>query len=206
MGFINKFLLPHEIDFNAALLNQAETARLIINELYKACVSDDKSALEVISATAQRATELKTQNMSQLLGVFITPYDKESIYRMITQLDWITLSVKHFRLESEVYDIHSLAEYEPILKMLLEMATALEDGISKLPAKKLNPIAASITRIHDQYDQVIEACAKATARLLAQEDCKRIIRHKDMLLQLKEIAKRIYVTANTLEDMAIKVL
>jgi len=121
-------------------------------------------------------------------------------------LDWITLSVKHFRLESEVYDIHSLGEYEPILQILLEMAAALEDGISKLPAKKLNPIAASITQIHDQYDQVVEACAKATARLLAHDDCKRIIRHKDMLLQLREIAKRIHVTANTLEDMAIKVL
>jgi uncharacterized protein Yka (UPF0111/DUF47 family) len=206
MGFISRFLLPSEIDFNAALLEQAESSRSMINELYKTCVSDDKSALEVISATAQYARELKSRNMSQLLGVFITPYDKESIYRMITQLDWITLSVKHFQLESEVYDIHSLSEYEPILAILLEMAAALEDGISKLPAKKLDPIAASITLIHDQYDQVVEACAKSTARLLAQDDCKRIIRHKDMLLQLKEIAKRIHVTANTLEDMAIKVL
>jgi hypothetical protein len=41
---------------------------------------------------------------------------------------------------------------------------------------------------------------------MVQDDCKRIIRHKDMLLQLKEIAKRIHVTANTLEDMAIKVV
>jgi hypothetical protein len=33
-----------------------------------------------------------------------------------------------------------------------------------------------------------------------------IIRGKDVILQLKEIAKRIHVAANTLEDMAIKVV
>jgi len=41
---------------------------------------------------------------------------------------------------------------------------------------------------------------------MAQDDVKRIIRHKDMLLQLKEIAKRTHIAANTLEDMAIKVI
>ncbi|HHO59965.1 MAG TPA: hypothetical protein ENJ64_06945 [Thiotrichales bacterium] len=206
MGFISKFLLPDRVDFDAALLKQAQINRLLVSDLYKACANDDREALNAISIVALRERKVKVQNMEVLLDVFITPYDKESIYRMITQLDWITLSVKHFQLEAEVYDTHSLSEYEPVLKTLLEMATALEDGMSKLASKDVKIIFNRIDQIHDQYDHVVESCARATGKLLQQDDYKRIIRHKDMLLQLKEIAKRIHISANTLEDMAIKIV
>ncbi|WP_419617114.1 DUF47 domain-containing protein [Thiolapillus sp.] len=146
-----------------------------------------------------QARKLKAKNMGQLLDVFITPYDKESIYRMITQLDWVTLSVKHFVLETDLYDIHELAEYEPILRTLATMAIALEKGIASLPSKTLGIIAPKIDQVHDLYDEVVETCAKTTATLLAQDDIKHIIRHKDILLQLKEIAKRLHISANTLE-------
>lgn len=206
MGFIRKLLLPNEIDFNLALCHQAQVSKLMIDELYKACVSNDLSALESITKTAKQARKQKTQNMMQLLDVFITPYDKESIYRMITQLDWVVLSIKHFQLEVEVYEAFHMSEYEPIFKILVDMVNALEDGISKLTTKKLDLVANRTDLIHDQYDQVVGLCANANAELMKQDDFKHIIRYKDMLLQLKEIAKRIHISANSLEDMAIKVV
>ena len=206
MGFITKFLLPRQIDFNAALLAQAQACKSMVGDLYMACVDNDINLLNTIQTAAQQERTLKERNMTLLLGVFITPYDKESIYRMITELDWVTLSVRHFQLETQVYELHSLSEYEAILAVLLEMVAALEGGILALPEKRLASIETSTRSIHDQYDSLIDLCAKATAQLMAQDDIKRIIRHKDMLLQLKEIAKRIHIAANTLEDMAIKVI
>lgn len=206
MGLITRYLLPKEIDFNAALLAQAHSAQLAVTKLYEASQSDDAGILEAIPGISSQAAQLKTQNMSQLLGVFITPYDKESIYRMITELDWITLSVRHFYLETEAYDIDSLCDYQPILKVIQDMAKALEEGVAKLPEKKLESIDLRINQIYEQYNQVVEACAHQHALLLEQEDLKRILRHKDMLMQLKDIARRIHISANSLEDMAIKVL
>jgi uncharacterized protein Yka (UPF0111/DUF47 family) len=205
MGFINRFLLPRQIDFNAALLDQAQVCRAIVGDLYKACVDDDIHMLNTITTTAQRERELKDENMALLLDTFITPYDKESIYRMITGLDWIALSVKHFQLETHVYQLHSLSEYEPILAVLVDMVASLEEGIRGLPDKKTRPLGKAASRVHDQYDELVSLCATASAQLLAQDDIKRVIRHKDMLLQLKDVARHIHVAANTLEDMAIKV-
>lgn len=205
MGFISKLLLPRQVDFNASLLEQAQICRAIIEDLCGACAANDTHLLSTIPATAQKGRELKDRNMALLLDVFITPYDKESIYRMITGLDWVTLSVKHFQLETRVYQLHSLSEYAPIMSLLAEMVVALESGIRALPARKLLPIGKSTDSIHDQYDEVVSLCARASAELLAQDDLKRIMRHRDMLRQLKEIAKRIHLAANTLEDMAIKV-
>ena len=205
MGFISKYLLPREIDFNACLHEQAQIAQAMVEALYTACMNNDKKTLQKITDLSQQARDIKSHNMTQLLDVFITPYDKESIYRMIVQLDWVTLSVKHFQLETQVYELHSLNEYGAILKIVLNMANALEQGIGELSSKNIKLIAGKIEQVRDQYNDVVEHCARATAELLQQDDCKRIIRHKDMLMQLKEIAKRIHVSTNTLEDMALKV-
>ncbi len=206
MGFIRTFILPKDVDFNNALRAQAHITRTIVEDLRNACVDKDASARAAISVHADEARALKTKNMKELLDVFIAPYDKESIYRMITQLDWITLSVRHFILEIEAYGILSIQEYQPIFEVLVEMATLLEQGVSRLSKKSPKILTHDIDLIHHKYNHVVELCARSIAALLNQDDYKRIILHKEVVTQLKEVAKRIQVTANSLEDMAIKVV
>lgn len=206
MGFINKFILPKSVDFVSALKEQTGLTRNIIQDLHAACVNQNPEAFESIRTDAGRALALKSSNMKQLLSVFLTPYDKESIYRLITQLDWVVLSVKHFVIEREVYGISSLTDYRAIFDLLQEMAALLETGFDQLSARELIALATTTDQIHDQYDQVVESCAIAIAGLFRTGDCVTILRHRDIVAQLKEIAKRIHITANTLEDMAIKVV
>ncbi len=206
MGFISRFLLPREVDFDAAMLEQARIGREMVELLYRLCMENEEEALAKISEIADKARTLKKQNMKELLDVFIAPYDKESIYRMITQLDWIALSVKHFQLEVTVYRIPSLAGHEPIVSLLREMARTLEDGLAQLGRSPLSHMGEEIDRIRDLYDEVVANCARATADLDSGLNCKQLLHQRDMLMQLKEIAKRIHVAANTLEDMAIKVI
>lgn len=209
MSFIKKFILPKEVDFDTALQDQARITRIIVSDLHNACVDYDLNNTkeinpETISEHFDEARLLKTKNMNELLDVFITPYDKESIYRIITQLDWIALSVKHLQLEAEAYGVVTLSEYQSIAELILEMASLLEQCITRLSTKSPKTISLDTDIIHDQYDRVVTLCARSVAELLKKDDCKLIIVHKDILAQLKEIAKRIHVTANTLEDMAIK--
>ena len=206
MGFISTSILPKEVDFDTALLAQARITRIIVSELHNACVDDDLTYLSNISEHADEARLLKTKNMNELLDVFIAPYDKESIYRIITQLDWIALSVKHFQLETEAFGISSIREHQSIVELLLEMASLLEQCITRLSTKTPRTISLDIDLIHDQYDHVVMLRAQSVAELLKKDDCKHIFVQRDILSQLKEIAERIHVTANTLEDMAIKLI
>ncbi len=205
MNFIHKYILPKEVDFDTALQAQARITRIIVSDLHNACIDDEIKNLEVITEHADQARLLKTKNMNELLDVFITPYDKESIYRLITQLDWIALSVKHFQLEIEIYGITSIVEYQSIVELILEMANLLEQCVTRLSTKSPRIISLDTDIIHDQYDHVVVLCAKSVATLLKSEDCQQIVTHRDILAQLKDIAKHIHVTANTLEDMAIKI-
>jgi uncharacterized protein Yka (UPF0111/DUF47 family) len=203
MGFIQKFVLPKEVDLAAALQAQTSATRNIVHDLYDAFILHEEEAFSAINNDTSETRTIKEKNMKELLDVFITPYDKESIFRIITQLDWVALSVRHFVVEVDAYhDKQSLDTYRDIFELLKEMANLLEDGFKQLSKKEI----PSITLIHDKYDLLVEYRARHVARLLQQEDLKHIIIHKDILAQLKEIAKRMHVTSNTLEDMAIKIM
>ena len=203
MGFIKKFILPKEVDLAAALQAQTSATRKIVHHLYHAYILHEEDAFLAIREDTSETKEIKDKNMKELLDVFIAPYDKESIFRIITQLDWIALSVRHFVVEVDAYqNRQALDAYSNIFELLKEMASLLEEGFNQLSKKEL----PNITLIHDKYDLLVEYRAQHVAQLLQQDDFKHIIIHKDILAQLKEIAKRMHVTANTLEDMAIKVL
>jgi uncharacterized protein Yka (UPF0111/DUF47 family) len=206
MGFIAKYILPREEDFLGALSEQTGVTRRIVHDLHDACLEPRAEAFEAIRRDADRARSLRSANTKRLLNVFITPWDRESIYRLVTQLDWVVLSVKHLVIEREAYAITSLADYRDILVLLKDMASLLETSFRQLASREMDTLAATMDQIHDQYDRVVEDCARATAVLLETDDCRSIIRHEKIVAQLKEIAKRMHVSANALEDMAIKVV
>ena len=203
MGFIQKFILPKEVDLAAALQEQTAATRKIVHDLHSAYILSSEEAFGAIKNDTSETRKIKERNMKELLDVFIAPYDKESIFRLITQLDWIALSVKHFVVEVDAFtDKQVLIEYRDIFELLNEMASLLEEGFQQLTNKKL----PNIELIHDKYDLVVECKARYVADLLKHDDLKRIFIHKEILGQLKEIAKRMHVTGNTLEDMAIKIM
>lgn len=206
MGFISKFFLPREVDFVAGLQSQSRLALTIVDALYRGYINDDQSAHPVIREATSEAVKLKDSNMKELMDVFITPFDKESIYRLVTQLDWVILSVKHLVTELNAYHITSLRDYLHILEILVKMASLLDQSVNELSTRKVKTIAEDINQIHDLYDTVVAHCANAKVDLFNKDDYKQIFMHKDVLAQLKEVAKRIHVTANTLEDMAIKIV
>ncbi len=206
MNVIHKYLLPKEIDFNLALKKQADASRDSVLDLANYCMKNDRKALKAIIDDEHNSRALKSKNMNELLNVFITPYDKESIYRMIIQLDWIALSVKHLAIEIIAFQIKCPDYYKGIFTILIEMVEALVKAFTYLPQKQLGKILLNIESIHDNYDETTRKCALATVRHLEEDDVKVFLAHKEILNQLKEVSKRIHVSANTLEDMAMKIV
>lgn len=206
MGFIQKYILPKEIDFDHALTQQAIASRNTVQDLCRYCMRNDIKALEVLLKDEHNSRSLKRKNMRELLNVFITPYDKESIYRMITQLDWISLSVKHLAIDILAYKVTCPEDYAPIFDTLIKMSTDLTTAMEYLPKKELGRIMNNIEAIHDNYDETSKACALAATRHLKNDEIRVYLAQKEILQQLKEVARRIHVSANTLEDMALKIV
>ena len=206
MSFIEKYLLPKEIDFNNALMKQAELSKYSIVDLINFCLENNEKARESILADEHDSRLLKNRNMRDLLGVFITPYDKESIYRMIVQLDWISLSVKHLAIDIVAYNVKCPQHYKQIFSVLTDMIETLTTAFKYLDKKELSKILSCTESIRDNYDEVARQCAKAAAKHLEEDDIKIYLSHKEVLYQLKDVSKHIHLSANTLVDMAMKIV
>jgi len=180
------------------------TIKKITDDLYRCFLENDEQSCEAILQDQHKAKEIRDTNMKELLDTFITPFDRESIYRVITQLDWIAISIRHFVIEAKAYNVLQLdAEYAPLIKQLQLQAELLTAGFKtvKSSAKKT---ADNAKRVRDAYDDLMDIYVTHMAQLAKCDDIHKVFVQRELLAQLKEISKRMRMCANSLEDIVMK--
>ncbi|MBD3842241.1 MAG: hypothetical protein IE909_10215 [Campylobacterales bacterium] len=207
MGFkalIKKYILPKEIDFIGMIQEQSHATHKIIVSLYNCFIEQSDMDCDLIIEDEYNTQQLKSKNMQQLLNAFITPIDRESIYRTITQLDWIAISVQELVMETKAYDIHYLPQYSTMFDLLYKASRSLDEGFSTLGSSN----QAKISRIADKTREAIyelnQEYIVQMVVLSKSSDFRVIFTQKEILWQLKEIGKRIHVCTNTLQDIVVK--
>lgn len=204
ISLIKKYILPKEIDFLSALDEHAMIIKHIVDDLQKCFIEANEKSCQAILQDQHNAQAIRDQNMKNLLNVFITPIDRESIYRVITELDWIAISIRHFLIEAKSYQIHKENEvYNALIKKIQLQAELLTAGFKTLKSNR-KKTAQSAKRVRDSYDELMDIYVKEVSTLVESKDMEKIFIHKELLSQLKEISKRMRMTANSLEDIIMK--
>jgi len=203
-SFIKEYILPKEIDFLSAMHKHSLVIDKLVNNLYKCFIKGNSSACNLILEGQKEAVAIRDENMKNLLNTFITPIDKESIYRVTTQLDWIAISIKHFMLEAQAYGVFKLDNrFTELIKLLQLQAELLSAGF-KTVKKEPNATAKNAQRVRDIYDQLVALYINTMASLAKQELNHENFAKRELLAQIKDISKRMRVTANYLEDIIMK--
>jgi len=203
-SFIKKYILPKEVDFISGLNEHSMIIKKIIDDLYKCFLESSEESCNAILLDQHKAEEIRDTNMKELLNTFITPVDRESIYRVITQLDWIAISVRHFVIETKAYNINELdKDYGSIIKHIQLQAELLTAGFKTLKSSSQNT-AENAKRVRDTYDILMDLYVQKMATLANSKQMKDMFIHKELLSQLKEISKRMRMSANSLEDIVMK--
>ena len=203
-SFIKKYILPKEIDFITAMSEHALIIKKMTDNLYKCFIQNSSNACSLILEQQKEAVKIRDKNMKDLLNVFITPIDKESIYRVTTQLDWIAISIKHFMLEAQAYGIYKLdADFAQLIKLLQLQIQLLEAGF-KTVKKEPQSTAKNAQRVRDVYDELVSLYINNMAKLANSENSIKTFSKRELLAQIKDTSKRMRVTANYLEDIIMK--
>ena len=203
-SFIKKYILPKEIDFISAMSEHALIIKKMTDNLYKCFIQNSSNACSLILEQQKEAVKIRDKNMKDLLNVFITPIDKESIYRVTTQLDWIAISIKHFMLEAQAYGIYKLdADFAQLIKLLQLQIQLLEAGF-KTVKKEPQSTAKNAQRVRDVYDELVSLYINNMAKLANSENSIKTFSKRELLAQIKDTSKRMRVTANYLEDIIMK--
>jgi len=203
-SWIRKYVLPREVDFLSAMHDQAHWVKQLTDDLYRCFRTPRQKHCSAIEEDHQHARTLRDNNMRDLLHTFITPVDRESIYRVVTQLDWAAISLRHFALQAEAYGITQLdSVYVDMIRQIRLQAELLTAGFKTIKSDP-QKTAQSAARVRDAYDHLVQQYIETNARLIRENTTRDTLQYHELLFQLKDISQHMRMTANSLEDIVMK--
>jgi len=202
-------LTPREdsyYDLFAAAANNLVTASRLLVEIIS--VDTDRSALIEKMAACEHAGDEHTHAiMRRLNESFITPFDREDIYRLGSTLDDV---MDHMEAAGSLVYLYGLSdlpalprEMNELIEVLNQQARLTAEAMPRLKSMKgLKDYWIEINRMENDGDR---AYRMLLVRLFSGEyDALTVLKMKEVADELEAAADAFEHVANTIEQIAVK--
>jgi len=200
-------LRPSKTSFYGMFATSGENlvvgARLL-KELLGADLADRKDIAERMRGAEHAGDEATHAIMRELNESFVTPFDREDIYRLASSLDDVMDAMEAAVDLVVLYQIGDLPDEIADQVDVLERAAELTaEAMPRLRSMKdLSEYWIELNRLENQGDQVYR---RLLARLFSGEyDTLTVLKLKEVVDQLEEAADAFEHVANTVETIAVK--
>jgi uncharacterized protein len=189
--------------FAASGQNLVTGARLL-KELLGAAPGERKEIAERMRAAEHAGDDVTHAIMRELNESFITPFDREDIYRLASSLDDVMDAMEAAVDLVVLYQIGELppevADQVDVIERAAELTAA---AMLKLRSMKdLSEFWIELNRLENQADQVYR---RLLARLFSGDfDALTVMKIKEVVDQLEGAADAFEHVANTVETIAVK--
>jgi predicted phosphate transport protein (TIGR00153 family) len=200
-------LTPRETSFYdmfAASADNIVTGSKLLMELLGADSSGRVEIAERMRAAEHAGDDATHAIFHQLNSSFITPFDREDIYRLASNLDDVMDYMEAAADLIVLYQIDHLPKEVIRQVEVLERAAELTaEAMPRLRSmKNLNEYWIEINRLENQADQVYR---RLLAKLFGGEyDALTVLKMKEVIDQLEMAADAFEHVANTIESIAVK--
>ena len=180
------------------------TGANLLKELLGADPSDRKGIAERMRAAEHDGDEATHAIMRELNESFITPFDREDIYRLASSLDDVMDAMEAAVDLVVLYRIEQLPpEIADQVDVLERAAELTADAMPRLRSMKdLTEFWIELNRLENQADQVYR---RLLARLFSGDyDALTVLKLKEVVDQLEAAADAFEHVANTVETIAVK--
>jgi predicted phosphate transport protein (TIGR00153 family) len=189
--------------FAASGENLVVGARLL-KELLGAAPGERKDIAEKMRAAEHAGDEATHAIMRELNESFVTPFDREDIYRLASSLDDV---MDFMEAAVDLVVLYQIGELPPEIADqvdVLERAAELTaEAMPRLRGMKdLSSFWIELNRLENQADQVYR---RLLARLFSGDyDALTVMKLKEVVDQLEAAADAFEHVANTVETIAVK--
>ncbi|MEP6761837.1 MAG: DUF47 family protein [Sporichthyaceae bacterium] len=176
----------------------------LLKELLGADPSQRKEIAEKMRGAEHAGDEATHAIMRELNETFVTPFDREDIYRLASALDDV---MDFMEAAVDLVVLYNIAELPPEVADqvdVLERAAELTaEAMPRLRGMKdLKEFWIELNRLENQADQVYR---RLLARLFSGEyDALTVLKLKEVVDQLEAAADAFETVANTVETIAVK--
>lgn len=207
---IFQFLVPKDKKFfplfEEASSNLVQLAT-ILHEAVSLSTKDRDVLFQKIDELEQRGEEITRQTNLELSRNFITPFDREDIYSLITTIDFVADNLHGASSRMRLYQVDNITKsIRKLTEINLEACQQIDIAIKELRGlknlKKITLACSNINKLESKSDAVYD---KAVADLFENEtDSKNIIKYKEVLSVLENATDKCKVVSGVLECISVK--
>ena len=200
-------LTPQNREFYVLFAQAADNVEQISSLVVELLGTYPEDGQDVIARIKEREHE-GDRLTSELVGLvnrtFVTPFDRDDIFRLATALDDICDLIDEASLNLELYDVRRIPERaQEQADVIQRAAHQLDEGVKKLEGFK--DISAELREIRNLEDEGDRLVRLAVAELFRSgQDPISIIRWKDLYEQLEEAVDGFQTAADVLEAIFVK--
>ena len=188
--------------FERAAANVAAGARELAG--LSSNLADGEAASQRLRDIEHQGDELTHRIMATLNTTFVTPFDREDIYRLATGLDDI---LDAGEAVGDLLVLHRIEEPLPELRQQADVLVRATDVIARAVARLrslsgLNGYLIEINRLENEGDRIYR---RAVAGLFSGEfKAMDVLKWKDILDQMEEAIDGCEDIANVIESIILK--
>jgi predicted phosphate transport protein (TIGR00153 family) len=190
--------------FAASARNIVDAAEVLAQMVASTSVSDRGALNQRMRDIEHANDEVTHEVMRKLNSTFVTPFDREDIYRLTAQLDDVVDFMEAAADLILLYELDELPETtREVVGVLVKAAQATAEAMPRLQEMKgLEEYWIEVNRLENEADQLYR---RTVAKLFnGQYDALMAIKLKDLADQVEAAADALEDVADTVETIALK--
>ena len=207
---IFQFLGPKDKKF-FPLFEQASSNLIeIATNLHEAVnlpLKEREVLFQKIDVLEQKGEDITRQTNLELSRNFITPFDREDIYSLITSIDNVAGNLHGAASRMRLYQVDKITKsIRKLTEINLEACQNIDVAVRELrDLKKMKNITDACLRINKLENKSDNVYDKAVLDLFENEtDAKNIIKYKEVLSVLETATDKCKSVAGVLESISVK--
>ena len=166
-----------------------------------------RTRIDAIDAAEKDADRITHEAVTLLHKTFITPFDRDDIHKLITQMDDILDLIQDVAESAILYDLQritpearQLADLNAMCAERVRAAVAMLDNMEN--AEAILRVCTEIDRLESDADRVMRS---AMSKLFRDEsDVRQLIKLKAIYELLESVSDKCEDVANTIEGVVLE--
>ena len=197
------FKRKESLNFYGLLIQQAQVIRDAVEALCVFCETPTQENGDFVKVKEKEADTVRRELVDDINRTFITPIDRDDLYRLSTSIDdladyaWTTVK------EARIYDITPDDHLLAMARTLLQMADGLLVCMQKLE-KDHAGVAVEATKVKKLENALNVQFHQSIAELFEADDIKKILKYREIYNHMNHAADKGDFSADILLDIVVK--
>jgi predicted phosphate transport protein (TIGR00153 family) len=205
-------LAPHERGFYPLFTGAAENIAAAADQLARLVAAEPPDRVELaaeVKESEHRGDDLTHEILVKLNRTFVTPFDREDIYRLVSAMDDVLDAIEEAADRIVLYQLGALPDgIARQVEVLQRAAAATTVAMPKLEhVAELEQYWIDVNSLEDEADEIYRELLGdllVPPAALEPVDVLTVIKTKEVVDTLEEAADAFETVANTIQGIAVK--